>query len=42
MSADPRSASPVPSLLMMGVWRRVLGALALVALLWLAVAWALG
>ena len=38
----PAERLPVPSLLMAGVWRRVLGALALVALLWLAVAWALG
>jgi len=31
----------VASLLMAGAWKRVVGALALIALLWLAVAWAI-
>ena len=34
-------AQPVTSLLMAGAWKRVLGALTLVALLWFAVAWAM-
>jgi hypothetical protein len=33
--------SGVASLLMAGAWKRVLGALTLIALLWLAVAWAI-
>jgi hypothetical protein len=36
-----RATGDVPSLLMTDALRRVLGALALVALLWLTVAWAL-
>ncbi|MBO9680984.1 MAG: hypothetical protein J7556_22385 [Acidovorax sp.] len=44
MSGAPdtvNSAQQGTSLLMAGAWRRVLGALTLVALLWLAVAWAM-
>ena len=42
MSANPRKVGAVSSLLMAAVWKRLAGALALVGLLWLAVAWALG
>lgn len=36
-----KSADAGPSLLLMGIGRRLAGALLLIALLWLAVAWAL-
>ncbi|MDB5998914.1 MAG: hypothetical protein JWP52_613 [Rhizobacter sp.] len=38
---DKASAERPASLLMSSAWQRVLGALALIAVLWLAVAWAL-
>jgi hypothetical protein len=37
----PSPPAPGGSLLMASAWQRVLGALVLMALLWLAVAWAL-
>ena len=40
-SSETRPATLSPSLLAAGAFTRVLGALALIAMLWLAVAWAM-